>query len=214
MGLNNHSKKGNWVKKREEYFQNRQRDIDSQKPKPSDIPGLISAVDGNGADAGENDEDKQSKRSKFRKYMLATIDLQPINVADPIAVSQRVAEYFSCCYLNDIKPQKPGLAKWIGVSRQTLDNWYSGELRGTTHRPIIEKAFAILEEDLYEQLQSGQISPPSGIFLLKNMFGYKDQQDVVVSQKDPLGELQNPEELRKRIEGTVVQELEETQEDG
>jgi len=27
MGLNNHSKKGNWVKKREEYFQNRQRDI-------------------------------------------------------------------------------------------------------------------------------------------------------------------------------------------
>lgn len=121
------------------------------------------------------------------------------------------SEYLDCCYQNGIKPQKPGLAKWLGISRQTLDTWYRGEHRKCTHQKIIQWAYGILEEDLYEQLQSGQISPPSGIFLLKNMFGYKDQQDVVVTNKDPLGELQDPEELRKRIEGCVVIETDDAE---
>lgn len=57
---------------------------------------------------------------------------------------------------------------------------------------------------MVNRVQVGAISPPSGIFLLKNWFGYKDVQDVVVTPKNPLGELQNPEELRRRIEGTVI----------
>lgn len=210
VALNNHSRKEGWMQQREEYIQKCQRELDTKKPNPSDIPGLISGGEGGGEDR-ETKEEKQNKRAKFQRYALATIDLKPIEIADPIAVAQRAEDYFACCYQNDIKPQKPGLAKWLGVNRVTLDKWYRGEQRGSTHRVIMERAFGILEEDLYEQLQSGQISPPSGIFLLKNMFGYKDEQEVVVAKKDPLGDLQSPEELRKRIEGTVVHELEEAQ---
>ena len=57
--------------------------------------------------------------------------------------------------------------------------------------------------------RTGAINPTSGIFLLKNWFNYKDVQDLVVAPKNPLGELQTPEELRKRIEGTVVLDGEE-----
>ena len=210
VSVNRHATAGDWIRRREEYMREKKQGHDDAKLSPREIPGLIHTVQMGSCEGAEtDDEDKQGSRPRFRKYALATLSLKPIRTEDPIEVENRIADYFSCCYQHDIKPQKPGLAKWIGVSRSTLDAWYRGGYRKTTHQAIIEKAYGILEEDLYEQLQSGQISPPSGIFLLKNMFGYKDQQDVVITPKNPLGDLRDPEELRKRIEGIVVIEEED-----
>lgn len=204
VGINGHATKENWLQLREEYTKKKRKEIDSNKPKPRDIPGLMSAQ--KESDPGEETTDKQRNRERFRRYAQATMELAPIDTRDPVEVEMRIKDYFDCCYQNDITPQKPGLAKWIGVTPRTLDRWYFGEIRNSTHREIMERAYGILEEGLYEQLQNGQINPGSGIFLLKNMFWYKDVQDIAVAPKNPLGDLQNIEELRKRIEGTVVDE--------
>ena len=55
-------------------------------------------------------------------------------------------------------------------------------------------------------MQNGKVNPASGIFLGKNMFGYKDTQDVVVTPQTPLGDYQSPEELQKRINASVVED--------
>lgn len=71
---------------------------------------------------------------------------------------------------------------------------------------MIEDAWDNIEADLINSLRTGTISPPSGIFLLKNWFNYKDVQDLVVAPKNPLGELQDKKALEERIMGTVVVE--------
>ena len=44
----------------------------------------------------------------------------------------------------------------------------------------------MLEELWVEYMQNGKINPASGIFLGKNMFQYKDTQDLVVTPNSPL----------------------------
>ena len=112
------------------------------------------------------------------------------------------------CSRNDIPTSPVDLAKWLKISNKTFRVWRNGEYRAQTHQDIIDKALDRIHGDLINRIQTGAISPPSGIFLLKNWFGYKDVQDIVVAPKTPLGDLQNPEELRKRIEGTVIIEEE------
>lgn len=197
VALNNHAKPENWLQQREEYMQNKKQELESQKTKPCDIPGLLKRE-------SNNEDNKPGSRTNFQAYALASLDLPAIDINNPLEVEQRINEYFRCCYENGIKPQKPGLAKWLNVTKRSLDDWNSGEHRKSTHQEIIQKAYTKLEEDLYDQVQSGHIQPGSGIFLLKNMFGYKDVQDIVVAPKNPLGELQDQKALEARIMATVV----------
>ena len=43
----------------------------------------------------------------------------------------------------------------------------------------------LMEEVWYDLMQNGKVNPGSGIFLGKNMFGYKDVADVVVTPNNP-----------------------------
>lgn len=49
-----------------------------------------------------------------------------------------------------------------------------------------------------DYMQNGKINPVSGIFLGKNHFGYTDKQEIVVEPKNPLGEAESPEELKRK----------------
>lgn len=49
-------------------------------------------------------------------------------------------------------------------------------------------------------MQNGKVNPASGIFLGKNMFGYKDVQDVVVTPNNPLGDMPDQKMLEERAE--------------
>lgn len=65
----------------------------------------------------------------------------------------------------------------------------------------------MLDSQMVDYMQNGKINPVSGIFLMKNSFGYKDQQEVVVTPSSPLGEQTDPEELRNRYIDSLPEEL-------
>ena len=46
--------------------------------------------------------------------------------------------------------------------------------------------------------QNGKINPVTAIFLMKNHFGYRDQQEVVVTPNGPLGDQVPEDELAKK----------------
>lgn len=142
--------------------------------------------------------------SRFLRYALASWDLPPIDISDPKQVEQRIGDYFTFCVENDRKPNMVGMANWLGVDRRTVNTWKTGEYRGETHSPVIKKAVDILEELWVDYMQNGKVNPASGIFLGKNMFGYKDTQDVVVTPNNPLGDYADQKQLSDRIEATVV----------
>jgi hypothetical protein len=59
-----------------------------------------------------------------------------------------------------------------------------------------------MEEIWYDLMQNGKINPGSGIFLGKNMFGYKDVADVVVTPNNPMQGL-DAESARKRLVDSI-----------
>ncbi len=47
-------------------------------------------------------------------------------------------------------------------------------------------------------MQNGKINPVSGIFLMKNNFGYADKSEVVLTPNNPLGESRSQAELEQK----------------
>ena len=127
--------------------------------------------------------------------------LPPIDISDAEQVKQRISDYLDFCELNDKKPSVIAMANWIGVSRDTLNSWKRGECRGDTHSDVIKKALLLMEEIWYDLMQNGKINPGSGIFLGKNIFGYKDVADVVVTPNNPLQNLDADEARKRLVEG-------------
>ena len=90
----------------------------------------------------------------------------------------------------------------IGIDKHLVFEWENrqGETEANRDRlnfvKKVKKICAMYREGLMED---GKINPVTGIFWQKNYDGFKDQQEVVVTPKNPLGELPSEEELAKQI---------------
>ena len=145
--------------------------------------------------------------TKYLNHNLQIATLPSIDTADEKQVEKRIYEYFQICADNDMKPSMAGMALAIGVTRETLWQWSVGNFRNDTHHNTIKKAVQMLDSQMVDYMQNGKINPVSGIFLMKNNFGYKDQQEVVVTPNAPLGEQVSAEELRERYIESVPEAL-------
>lgn len=87
----------------------------------------------------------------------------------------RLNDYFSFCGRSCIRPSIETIALALGVSRVSFFQWTRGNV-GKSERwtAACQKAKQICVCFLEQSLISGKISPPSGIFLLKNVGDYHD----------------------------------------
>ena len=119
--------------------------------------------------------------TRYLRNALAIWDLPPIDISDEKQVEDRIKWYFQKCMEDDVKPGVVGLSNALGVTRDTLWDWTSGNTRAGTHSDVVKKAYGILEQMWEDYMQNGKINPVSGIFLGKNHFGYKDQTELKVA---------------------------------
>lgn len=138
--------------------------------------------------------------TRYLRWARVAFDLPPIDISDEKQIAHRINEYFDACEVHDMKPNMVGMANWLGVSRETVNTWKRGEYRSSTHSDVIRKAVDILESLWVDYMQNGKINPASGIFLAKNMFQYKDVQDIVVEPKQQLGYDLSPDDVAKFAE--------------
>lgn len=179
------------------------------KPADDTIKQVVQRKRGNPAitsNGGENVEPGDNAR--FLRFALASWDLPPVDISDPVQVENRIKQYFQHCADNDRKPQIVGMANWLGVDRTTLNSWKRGEYRTETHSHIIKKAVDMLEEMWVDYMQSGKINPASGIFLGKNFYGYKDNQDIIITPNNPL-ESTDAETARKKYVDALPESTED-----
>lgn len=151
---------------------------------------------------------KPGDNARYLRYAMVSLSLPPIDISDPAQVESRIMEYFEYCAINDRKPNMRGMGNWLGVDSTTVNSWKRGEYRTETHSPLIKKAVDILEELWLDYMMNGKVNPGSGIFLGKNLFGYKDIQDVVLTPNKPLGADAEPEMLDRykgAIPGTIAE---------
>lgn len=146
--------------------------------------------------------------TRYINNALVIASLPPINLDNPKEIDERTYEYFRLCAENDMKPSVAGLALAYGVERGTVWRWSKGIDRGKNSdvRDSVKKAYQMLNILMEDYMQNGKINPVSGIFLMKNNFGYTDKQEVVVTPNNPLGEERSTEEIEQRYLESVPEE--------
>lgn len=173
---------------------------DTENAETSEVINTVTKRHKNGLSMMWDGDAEPGDNARFIRHALVAWDLPPIDISDPEQVKQRIKDYFIYCQQNDRKPQLVGMANWIGVSRETLNTWKRGEYRSETHSDVIKKAVDVLEELWTDYMQNGKINPASGIFLGKNLYGYRDVQDVVVTPNNPLDTLDSDAARKKYTE--------------
>ena len=152
--------------------------------------------------------------TRYLRFARVSMNLPPIDISDPKQVENRINEYFDFCEENDRKPNMIGMANWLGISRETVNQWKRGDVRSSTHTDVIRKAVDILEEIWVDYMQNGKINPASGIFLAKNMFQYKDVQDVVITPQNGEQEMSAEDIAKRYIEDGKTVETGFVEDDG
>lgn len=89
-------------------------------------------------------------------------------------LSQRIDDYFSFCQRTGTRPGIESLCLALHISRTTLFNWNAGINCDAERQEIISRAKSFIAAFLEQSMTRGKISPPSGIFLMKNWLNYKD----------------------------------------
>lgn len=141
------------------------------------------------------------------EFSMTLFNLPSINTNDAEAVKKRLGEYFVLCTQYDMKPSFAGMASALGVSRNILWQW-SNDMVASKPKEVVDtikKGRDLLNNMLENWMQNGQVNPVVGIFLGKNNFNYKDQSEVVVTPRNPLGEIRDREELEEVYKSSIPQ---------
>lgn len=121
---------------------------------------------------------RSGENSRMIRLVLHSLTLPEIDITDPKQVQERISEYFDYCQYYNLFPSISGIANWLGVCRDTVNSWKNGFSRKETHQEIICRAYDVIECVLVDQLMNDAICAPTGIFLLKSVFGYRDRFDI------------------------------------
>ena len=119
--------------------------------------------------------------ARYLAHAMAVMNMPKIDTTDPKQVEERIHWYLNHCVTNDMKPTVKGFCNALGVARNTLWRWKTGQFRPGTHEEIIVRAYDLLEEMWENYMQNGKINPMAGVFLGVNNFGYRDVKQVNVT---------------------------------
>ena len=170
---------------------------------------------GNPALTGKALDLEPGDNARFLKNAMAIMNLPSIDVHDPDQVAERINEYFTMMFNDDMKPTVPGFAMALGMSRQQVwsivnDSPVNGQGAMPNLPPrasdFIKKGYAIMGSLWEDYMQNGKINPVSGIFLGKNHWGYKDQQETVVVTPNLLGDGADQRQLEQKYLDSVAPE--------
>lgn len=118
---------------------------------------------------------------------------------------KRIDDYFAFCEQSAIRPGIESLCLALHISRTTLFRWGAGEDCSEYKQELIQSAKAFIGAFLEQTMLQGKISPPSGIFLLKNWVGYKDQISIEESVPQTDGKKTLSASELPRLDGFITE---------
>lgn len=111
-----------------------------------------------------------------------------IDLSDPDAINQRLAEYLDLCKRYNSKPEVSGWCQTIGTTRIEVLDWSKGkrtrldDVLTTASAAALSRSLGVFEFAWEYAMQNGGYAyPVTGIFLGKNNFGYKDESETLVT---------------------------------
>lgn len=115
-------------------------------------------------------------------------------------LAQRIDDYFNRCAVHGQVPTVEEMSLSTGYSISTVMDWEIGRNKGFSPQTsmIIKKAKGYLQTFDAKLVIAGKMNFLAYCFRAKNYYGMKDQQEVMLTPNNPLGETTSPEELRQK----------------
>lgn len=115
-------------------------------------------------------------------------------------LAQRIDNYFLRCAEHGQVPTVEEMSLSTGYSISTVMDWEIGRNKGFSPETslIIKKAKGYLQTFDAKLVIAGKMNFLAYCFRAKNYYGMKDQQEVMLTPNNPLGETTSPEELRRK----------------
>lgn len=155
-------------------------------------------------------EELAQKRENMKRITSARSmwSMTPVDLEDSRKTKYRIRKYWQFCMDNNEMANPVGLCSFLGVSRKKMNEWKAGVFGSTIGEKLVQDALLQMENAWFNEFERNKNLPTYYIFIGKNWFGYKDTQDIQLTPNTPLGELQNKDELRKKIEQDIVIDVE------
>lgn len=143
------------------------------------------------------------------KYLLVSMKfagLPKVDLNNPAEVEERLNAFFQINAENDMKPTIAGMGLALGIDRRRLWEIKNGVAKGgltpyelpTATLDSIKRAYEIVENLMENYMMNGKINPVSGIFLMKNNFGYQDKTEMVLTPNQRNDSDYDADDIRKR----------------
>ena len=124
------------------------------------------------------------ENAKMLRYSVTLSELPQIDYENVDQVKQRIKDYYDITIQFDTKPAVACLALAFGFDRHTLFNVLNGKssrIKAPESIRTIKAAYDIITSQYEQLMNNGKINPVSGIFLMKNNFGYRDQTEYTIT---------------------------------
>lgn len=111
----------------------------------------------------------------------------------------RTDEFFDFCYDSGERPTWEKYCLAVGYSRSSVWEYLQGH-KGASPRKvdIIKKAKELCAAYDAEMVTTGKMRDTPYIFRAKNYYDMKDEQEVVITPNNPLGDTEDPETIAAR----------------
>lgn len=144
-------------------------------------------------------EEYNARRIAFMQKIIPIGDLpkdDPARMAE--VMWERFVRYTNLCAEWGMKIGNQGAYTAMGINRDDAYRWTTSPNVNPLISDTIKKVKQICAMYRENLMEDGKLSPVTGIFWQKNFDGYKDQQEVVMTPNNPLGETTDLKTLEQR----------------
>jgi len=150
---------------------------------------------------GGIDSDRKAMNSTYLYHSAKIAELPRCNLLDASEINKRSLEYFQACSDDGIRPSLTGLALAMGTTVKGFQGLFSDRRMPEECINALGKAAAKVEDVTISLMLDTRVQPVTGLFILKNHFGYKDASDVNINTIRKGGE--TAQELAEKYKSVV-----------
>lgn len=173
------------------------KEVVKKKKKPQQYKSLKEQI-------GDRPEDITLVKQLLTETL---IEYRQSKVKSDEELKQRFDEYFHRCAVTGQIPTIEELYMTTGYTYEGVYDWVVGRSKGFSPETsnIVKKARNFMRSFDAKLVTSGKLNFLTYCFRSKNYYGMVDKVEHVLTPNNPLGDVTNPEEMRKRLrEGTDV----------
>ena len=134
--------------------------------------------------SGKNSEitalDIERREANIRhvEHMAEIAAMPRIPEWNPENIGRRTMEYLEKCKDDGVRVNLSAYALSLGTTPDGLNELVADKRLSDETRAAVLKGISMVEAIMIEMMMEQRINPVTGIFLLKNHFGYKDQSEI------------------------------------